>query len=335
MSRTAIARFAAPFVVMMAALGPALAQSYPTKPITMIIPFAPGGSTDIAGRIISEGMAAQLGQSIIVENRAGAGGAIGAKAVADAAPDGHTILTSGMNNFAFPYGLELPLQFNVETDISTVAIPIDNPLIFVSSAARPPKDMKSLIAYLKTERAPYLSSGPGTGAHVLGAAFLKLVGANGDAVHYKSAASGIPDLIAGRVVFQAGESPSVVAGQIKEGKLLALAVFSDKRFAGFPDVPTMVEAGVPNVPGYMKQGSPLGMYVPAKTPESVQARINDAVYKALATPVIRKRLDDLGVVTGSPMTHRQAQEAYRRNLASWKEVIQATGIKDAVKAATN
>jgi len=314
--------------------GAVQAQAYPSKPITMIIPFAPG-STDLAGRIIAEGLGNELQQRIVVENRPGAGGAIGARAAVQADPDGYTILVSGMNNFAFPYALEIPVQFNLETDLSTIYVPIDNPLIFVTSAQKPPRDMKALVAYLKASPQPYLSAGPGTSAHVLGAAFLNLIGAKGDAVHYKSSVAGQPDLIAGRLTFLAGESPSVIGGLIREGKVIPHAVFSATRLTSFPEIPTMEQAGISNVPSFMKQGSPLGVYAHSKTPENIQLRLNDAMSKVMQSAPVRKRFEDLGVVLFPPMSLAQARAAYRRNLDGWKAAIEGTGIKEAVRAASN
>jgi len=312
----------------------AFAQGFPNaKPLTLIVPFAAGSATDTIGRIVADGLTQTLGQKVVVENRAGAGGAIGMEALAKAAPDGYTLAVASTSTYVLTAALGEKKPYNVLTDFTPVAITNDLPLMIASTAQIPPRNLKELIGYLKANHATFVSAGPGTSAHVLGSALLYAAGGKGDAVHYKSSSAGIPDLLTGRVLYTV-DGPGSVAGSIKEGKLVGMAIFASKRVQILPDVPTMEEAW-PEAPDYMKQASVSIILVPAKTPPDVAARLNSEINRAMQDPAIRERIEKAGLSSRAPMSAEQIAATLRRSVDVWTDAVTRTGIKDALKATSD
>ena len=300
----------------------AFAQSYPNKPIKFVVGFAPGGATDVVGRLMAKKIGDALGQPIIIENRAGGSSNIGAEVVVRAAPDGYTFyvcaITSAINVSLFP-----KLPFDFAKDFEPVALFANVPNILVVHPSVPAKTVKELIDYARAQpgKLSYASSGAGTSIH-LSAELFKML-AKVDMVHipYKGSAPAITDMIGGQVQVMFDNMPSALP-QVKAGKLRALAVTSAQRSPSAPDVPTMGEAGVP---GFDVQ-SWFGLVAPKGTPKEIIARVNTEAVKALATADIKERFMDLGAVP-APMSPEAFGDFIRTEITRWGEVVKASGAK--------
>ena len=309
------------------------AQAYPAlKPVTLIVPFAAGSGTDQVGRVVAEGLSRVLGQKVVVDNRPGAGGAIGLDAVAKAAPDGYTLAISSTGGLLIPAALaEVDKRPYDVKDFIGIAITNELPLTYVSTAAIPPRNLRDMLAWMKANPTPFVSAGPGTGGHVLGAALVQAAGANGDAVHYKSSSSGIPDLLAGRVFFTV-DAPGSFAGLIKEGKLVGLAVLASQRVPLIADVPTIQEAW-PDGPEFLRQAALVNFVLaPAKTPREVASRLNAEWARAATDPSIKERFDKAGLIGRAPASLDQVTAYLNNSMTGWNRVVRTTGVLDAVKA---
>ncbi|WP_295520311.1 tripartite tricarboxylate transporter substrate binding protein [Limnohabitans sp. Rim8] len=299
-------------VTIMATLLPlsALAQSYPSKPIKMIVPFPAGGTTDIVARLVAQKMSESMGQAVTVDNRGGAGGNIGADLLAKSPADGYTIM---MHNLSFPLaavaqGLANRLPFNVDTDFAGVSIAIYVPFIWTASPSVPAKDLRELATLLKNNpnlQYNYGSTGPGSTMHVLGEAYKKDANVNMTHIPFKGAAPLKQEMLAGRLQV-GGDQLSSSLAELKAGTLKALATTASKRIAGLPDIPTVKELGFPN----LELEGWNGVFAPAKTPKDIIDRLNKEVVAAVRHPDVAKRLADLGAeaVGSSPA----AQDAILR-----------------------
>lgn len=297
--------------------GPVEAQAFPAKPITLIVPYAPGGTGDILGRALATELAKTLGQNVVVENRAGAGGNIGAEVVAkNAKPDGYTILLTATSLASNP-SLMKKMGFDPVQDLAPVAGMATMQNLVVVPATSPFKTMQELIAHAKAKPGSlsFGSSGNGTSNHLAVELFKML--ASVDAVHvpYKSAGQALPDLVSGRVDFMFDLMPSAI-GQVKQGKLRALAVTGAKRSSVLPDLPTVAEAGVP---GY-EFSAWFGVFAPAATPKDVVARLNAGINQALASPELKERLAQQGAdpYLGTP---EQFAAYFRGEVEKWAKVV--------------
>jgi tripartite-type tricarboxylate transporter receptor subunit TctC len=272
----------------------ALAQTFPSKPIRMIVPFPAGGTTDIVARLIAQRMTESMGQAVTVDNRGGAGGQIGADLMAKSAPDGYTIL---MHNLSFPMAavaqaLANRSAFNVETDFAGVSIAVYVPFIWTASPSVPAKDLKELANLLKTNSAlqyNYGSTGPGSTMHVLGEAYKKEANIKMEHIPFKGAAPLKQELLAGRLQV-GGDQLSSSLAEVKAGTLKALATTASKRIPNLPDVPTVKELGFPN----LELEGWNGVFVPGKTPKDIVDRLNKEIVAAVRHPEVVKRLNDLG-----------------------------------------
>ena len=299
-----------------------LAQSYPNKPIKFVVGFAPGGATDVVGRLMAKKIGDALGQPIIIENRAGGSSNIGAEAVVRAAPDGYTFyvcaITSAINVSLFP-----KLPFDFAKDFEPVALFANVPNILVVHPSVPAKTVKELIDYARAQpgKLSYASSGAGTSIHLSGELFKML--AKVDMVHipYKGSAPAMTDMIGGQVQVMFDNMPSALP-HVKGGKLRALAVTSAQRSPSAPDIPTMGEAGVA---GFDVQ-SWFGLVAPKGTPKDIIARLNAEAVKALASADIKERFMDLGAVPG-PMSPEAFGEYIRSEIIRWSEVVKVSGAK--------
>jgi len=297
-----------------------MAQAYPNKPIKMIVPFPAGGTTDIVARIVAQRMSESMGQAVTVDNRGGAGGAIGADLMAKAAPDGYTIM---MHNLSFPLAsvaqtLANRSPFNVDTDFAGVSIAVYVPFVWTSSPSVPAKDLKELAALLRANPAlqyNYGSTGPGSTMHVLGEAFKKEGKVNITHIPFKGAAPLKQELLAGRLQI-GGDQLSSSLAEIKAGTLKALATTASKRIPGLPDVPTVRELGFPN----LELEGWNGVFAPAKTPKDIIERLNKEVIAAVRHPDVVKRLNDLGA-EGVGSTPAEQDAMLRRQMDQFRAII--------------
>ena len=297
--------------------------AYPEKPVTIIVPFPPGGSTDMVARAIAPKLQASLGQPFVIDNRAGATGAIGATAVKNAAPDGYTFLVASIGVYAINPFIQKKLQYDPVKDLDPITVAVRAPNVLVANPAFPANSVAELIALLKKTpgKITFASSGAGSSDHLTAALFWQKTGTDGIHVPYKGGAPAITDLLAGHadVSFQ---NINAVISHIKAGKLKVLAVTGDKRSPLLPQVPTLAEAGVKGADVFSWQAiaGPKGM------PADVKQKLHAAIVAALNDPENRKRMEDIGfeIVANTPeqMAQFQAQELER-----WKQVIQVGKIE--------
>ena len=304
----------------------ALAQAYPSKPVTIIVPWPPGGPSDIAARPMAKGLGDELKQTFIIDNRGGAGGNIGTSMVTKAAPDGYTLLITSSAPIVINPSLYKQMPFDPPKDLAPITNLLRVPLILAVNASVPANNLKELIAYVNSQKGKvqYASSGNGTPQHLTGELFKSTAKLDMIHVPYKGSAPAITDLVGGHVPIMF-DSAIAILPQIKAGKVKAIAITSAKRSAGLPDVPTFAEAGMPGFESYAWYG----FFAPAKTPPDVIAKLNAAVEHALADPAVRARLVDLGQEALPPNTRTPAGLAayHKTEIDKWAPVIKAAGIK--------
>jgi tripartite-type tricarboxylate transporter receptor subunit TctC len=298
-------------------------ETWPAKPIKMVVPFAAGGTSDILGRLIAERLQASLKQTVIVENRAGAGGVIGADVAAKAAPDGYTILLGTIASHAINPALQPKMPYNAAKDFAPVILLGNISNVLLVGTDQPYKSVKDLVAAAKAkpETIAFASAGQGSSQHMSGEMFKLLAGADLIHVPYKGSAPAIQDLI-GHQVPCSFETVTVALPHIQSGKVRALAVTSAQRSAALPNVPTMQEAGVPG----FDVSSWQAMYAPAGTPPAIVARLNGEIEKILAQPDVKAKLEQLGLVHHAN-TPEQFTEIGRKELAKWTQVVQDGKVK--------
>src|SRR5262245_15736868 len=301
------------------------AQAYPTRPITMVVPFAPGGPSDVIGRIFAERMRETLGQPIIVENAPGAGGSIGTGRVARAAGDGYTLVL-GFWGTHVANGALYPLRYDLLTDFEPVSLLVSNPSLILAKKSMPADDLKGLIAWLKTnpDKAAAGNGGVGTPPHVIDVFFQKVTGTRFQLVPYRGAGPALQDLVAGQTDLQF-DYPVTSLPHVRAGSIKAYAVTAKSRLTAAPDIPTVDEAGLPEF--YFSIW--YGLWSPRGTPKDVIAKLNAAAKEAMGVPEVRARLADLGVETPPP--DQQTPEALaalqKAEIEKWWPVIKAAGIK--------
>lgn len=308
-----------------AAIPSANAQSnYPTRQIRLIVPYPAGGATDVVGRIVAEKMSETLGQTIYVENRAGAGTMIGASAVARSEPDGYNILIGDTGTYSFNptlYGDRL--SYDPAKDFVPVCRTGRVPLILVTNLkALQVSSVKELIEHAKKEpgKINFGAPGPGSPIHLALELFKQRVGIQLTAVAYKGGADALTDLLGGRIELLFIDAATGLP-QIKSGALKALAVGSGERIAALPAVSTMAEAGVPNFEAWAWNG----LAVRAGTPPQIVAKLNDACQKALAVPALKQRLADLAVEP-APTSAEAFSDFIKSETSKWRDVITAAGV---------
>jgi tripartite-type tricarboxylate transporter receptor subunit TctC len=312
-------------LLLLASLSPAPAQNYPSRPITIIVPFAAGGPTDALARAVSERLRQSLGQPILIENVTGAAGTIGVTRAARAAPDGYTISMGHLGTHVIN-GAIYSLPFDLINDLEPVALLGSNPMLIVSKNTVPAKNLKELIAWLKENQAKASigTAGIGSGAHFSALYFQSLIGTKIPYVAYRGTGPAIQDLVAGQIdliVDQASNSlPQVQAGRIR-----AYAVTDNRRLGAAADIPTVDEAGLPGF--HVSVWSAL--WVPKGTPKEIVAKLNGAAKEALADPAVRKRLADVGVEI--PALDKQTPGALRAlqkaEAEKWWPMIKAANVK--------
>jgi tripartite-type tricarboxylate transporter receptor subunit TctC len=300
----------------------AQAQSYPAKPVRLVVPFPPGGGTDIIARTLGDRMAADLGQPVIIDNRPGAGTMIGDDNVAKSAPDGYSLLIATFAHAVNP-SLQAKVPFNTEKDFAPVALVGRSPNVLVVNPNKPFKSVADVLAFARANpgKLTFGSFGNGTSAHLAGELFKNL--AKVDMVHvpYKGSAPALTDLLGGQIDMMFTTVASV-AQYIKSNRLRALGVTSAQRSAAYPNLPTIAEAGVP---GYAAE-SWYGIYVPAGTPAPIVARLNQSVHAAVKTEAFKSRIEEEGLVVSSGTPEELAKYVQAEEVR-WAKVVKEANIK--------
>ena len=302
--------------------GLAYAQSWPTKQIKFIVPYPPGGGTDVIARIVQEPLSKELGQQVIIDNRGGAGGSIGSALAAQSPSDGYTVLFTLSSHTINP-AIYTKLPFDTEKDFSSVVTVASLPQILVANPNFPAKTVKEVIEMAKAKPGSisYASVGNGSPGHLAGAMMATDAGVEMTHIPYRGGGPAVTDVIAGQVPLLWVSIPAA-AQFVKTGKLKALAVSTVKRSAVFPDVPTMVESGFKG----FEVDSWYAMFVPAKTPQTIIDRLIKATVNVLAQPEVKEKLLGQGAeaVGDSPA---QLSGVVKKEIAKWKQVVKSANIK--------
>ncbi|MDF2618666.1 MAG: hypothetical protein K0S00_1325 [Xanthobacteraceae bacterium] len=301
---------------------PALAQDYPTRPVTLDIPFPAGGSTDLVGRLIAEAMSAELGQPVIVENRGGGGGSLGTAHLAKQPPDGYAVMMGTVSTHALNPALYRNLPFDPVKSFAPVSLLVIVPNALVVHPSFPANTVEELVALLKANpgKYSYASAGNGTPGHLSGELFKTMVGVDMQHIPYQGAGPALVDVISGQVPIIFDNLPTA-SGYIRSGKLKALGVTTLERASSFPDLPAVAET----LPGY-ETYSWNALFAPAGTPPSIVAKLNQAASKALTTPKVQARLADFSAVSvGS--TPEELGEHVKKELAKWAPIVKASGAR--------
>ena len=297
------------------------ADTFPSKLITIVVPFSAGGTTDILSRIMATGLGAELGQSVIADNKPGAGGNIGASLAAKAAPDGYTLFMGTVGTHAINQALYKKLPYDPVKDFAPLSRVATVPNLLVANPNQPFKTVKELIAYAKANpgKVTFGSPGAGSSPHVSGELFASMTGTDLQHVPYKGSAPAMTDLLGNQIAIMFDNMPSAIQ-HVRSGKLRPIAVTTAKRSPELPDIPTIAEAGVP---GY-EATSWFGLFAPAATPKPALERLHAALMKVLNDPQVRKKIAEQG---GDPVAETPAQFAafIQAESAKWGKVVKASG----------
>jgi tripartite-type tricarboxylate transporter receptor subunit TctC len=309
--------------LVIAAVNTASAQVYPSRPLTLVVPFPAGGSTDAIGRIVAERMRVSLGQPVIIENVGSAGGSIGVGRVARATPDGYT-LDIGQWDTHVANGATFSLSYDVLKDFEPVALISSNPFLILAKKAMPADDLKSLIAWLKGNPDKASQAIPTAGSHVAGILFQKETGTRFAFVPYRGGGPAMQDLVAGQIDLMIIQA-AVALPQVRAGAIKAYAVTASSRFPAAPDIPTVDEAGLPgiHISGWF------ALFAPKGTPTEVVTKLNTAVVEALADPTVRARLANLGqeIFPREQQTPQALAAYHKAEIEKWWAIIKAANIK--------
>jgi tripartite-type tricarboxylate transporter receptor subunit TctC len=307
---------------LLAATATAQAQDYPSKPIRLVVPFPPGGPNDIIGRVFAQKMQELLGQTVIIDNRAGVGGVLGTDNVAKSEPDGYTIAISSAGALAISTALQEKVLYDPLKDLAPVTLVAKVPELLVASTTLPATDVKALVALAKAKPGTvnYGSSGPGSMPHLAGALFGVSAGINIVHVPYRGAAPAVNDLIGNQVQIMFLDIP-VLLPHIQSGAIKALAVGGRERVQALPDLPTLNELGYPQI----EADNWYGMVAPAKTPPAIIAKLNAAALAAMKAPEVQEKLAPQGaILIGNSPEEFAAYMA--SEIRKWTKVVQAAGI---------
>ena len=307
---------------MLATTPAAQAQSYPSRPIRWIVPYPPGGSTDTYSRIIGGKLAEGLGQQLVMDNRAGAAGSLGAELAAKAPPDGYTLVLGQDSNMVVGQAVRLKKNYDTLADFAPISLVVRTPQVIVVNDTSPLRSVKDLIAAAKAKPGAltYASAGVAGSSHVLGTFFNMAAGIDTVHVPYKGGAPGMFDLRAGRVSYMITSMVSAL-NFVRDGRARLLAVTGAKRSHLYPNVPTMAESGFPGFETTLWHG----VLAPAKVPREIVVRLNREVVKVLAMPEVQKLLQEEGGVV-SPSTPDEFAAFLRADVAKWAKMIKQTGI---------
>jgi len=312
------------FLLSLAILSPALlAQTYPARPIRMVVPYPAGGTTDLLARGIAQKMGEALGQQVVVENRTGAGGNIGSDLVAKSKPDGYTLLMGTIASHAINPNLYRDLPYDAVKDFAPIALVATLPNLLVVNPTVPVKTVKELIALARARpgELAFASAGSGTTQHLSGEIFKKMAGVDMLHIPYKGNAPAVTDLVGGQVQVMFDNIP-ISLQQVRAGKLRALAVTGPRRSPVLPDIPTIAEAALP---GYSVT-SWFALFAPAGTPQDIVALLNRETNKALADPALHRQLADQGIETGSG-TPAQLAAHIQAEIQRWKKIVADSGAR--------
>jgi putative tricarboxylic transport membrane protein len=305
--------------------GEAAAQKWPTRPITLIVPFSAGGGVDVSARIQAQRMGELLGQSIIVENVGAAAGMAGGQRVAKAAPDGYTMLIGNTGTQAYNQSLYKKPLYNSATDFQPVGLVSESPRALVARKDLPVNNLQELIAWLKTNasKAQFGSAGVGSGTHLPCVLFNLAIGADITHVPYRGEGPVMQDLIGGRIDYMCATMQSGAA-QAKQGNVKAIAVMADKRVPIIPDVPTTGEQGLPGVEASVWNA----FFLPKGTPDPIVRKLNKAMSDTLDDPAVRKRLEELGleIVPPARRTPEYLAKFVPEEIERWAKPIRQAGI---------
>ncbi len=311
-------------VAILCALGPissSKAQNYPDRAVKIIVPIGPAGSYDIVGRLVADQLSKRLGQSVVVENRPGAGTIVGTQAAINAPADGYTLLVGGLSNIVFNSGLYQKLPYDPLNDLVPVALVFNISYTLVGFKDLPYSTPKELVAAAKRDpdSLKLANAGTGTGQHIMGAAFMKFTGARFLEVPYRGSAAAFPDLLAGRVDLFVDSTPAALP-YVKSGQVKGIAILSAKRSPQMPDLPTMTESGISN----LEIDSWIGLFAPAKTPAPIIARLRHEI--ATALPDLKPRFEQNGgeAIDLPPEKLRPFIASEHEN---WIKIIHEAGIR--------
>jgi tripartite-type tricarboxylate transporter receptor subunit TctC len=315
----------ATFIALLTAGSAAAADQFPSRPITMVVPFAAGGPSDAMARVLGERMKVSLGEAVLVENVTGAGGSIGVGRAVRSPPDGYTISFGHLGTHVCN-GAIYRLGYDLVDDLEPVALLPSNPMIIVSKNAVPAKSLMELLAWLKSRPSPATAgtAGAGSGSHVAGLYFEKVAGIKLQYVPYRGTAPALNDLVAGQIDLIVDQTSNSI-NQVRAGTIRAYAITADQRIAQAPDIPTTDEAGLPGF--HMTLWS--GLWVPKRTPQEIVVRLNAAVVEALNDPAVRKQLEGLGLQlpAGDRLTPEALGTWQKAEIAKWWPMIKAADVK--------
>jgi len=317
------ARTAALLAVALFGVTPAISADYPTRPIRVVVSSAPGGGTDLTWRLIESRMSQILGQTLVIDNRGGAGGDVGANLVAFANPDGYTLL-GGVSSITINPAFKKNMQYDVLRDLAPVSLAVQAPNILLTHPSVPAKTLSELITHMKSRPKPmqYASAGVGSMPHLMMELFQNMTGVKLVHVSYKGTGQASTDVLGGHLPMMMGNILPTLP-HIGSGRLRAHGITSSKRSSAAPDIPTLSEAGVP---GY-EAVQWFGMWAPGKTPQPVVARLHRALTQALNDPALKKRFADDGAET-APSESPQAFDGFiRAEMNKWAKVIKSAGIE--------
>ncbi len=322
-TRRALAAAAAALLLSCAGAMAGQGKGYPDRPVRLVVPFPPGGPTDVFARVLAVGLAEQLGQQVVIENKAGAGGNVGTELVTKSKPDGYTLLFGTAATHGINISLYKSLPYDPLKDFELVALTGLVPMVLLVPPDQP-RTLEALVAKLKAEpgKWSYASSGNGTTNHLAGELFKTRAGLDVVHVPYRGSGPALQDVMAGRVAFMF-DSFGTSLEQIKAGKLYAVTIMADKRSQVRSDVPTTAEAGLADFIG----GTWNVVAAPAGTPRPIVDRLNAAVNKALRAPTVADRLKQLGIEAVTDSTPASARAFVTSEIAKWRKVVDLAGAK--------
>src|SRR5215468_7643143 len=315
--------FGAACGVLLAVTGTALAQTYPTRPMTMIIPFAAGGPTDVLGRVMAQRMGDVLGQQVVVENVGGAGGMTGSKRVADAAPDGYTFVLGTVGTHAQSQTMYKKPLYHAATDFTPVALIAEVPIVLITRKDLPVNDLREFIAKANQAKMQYASAGAGSATH-LGCVLLNyLIGVNITHVPYRGTGPAMQDLQGGRIDYLC-EVISTAKPQIDGGTVKAIAIMTKERSRALPNVPTGIEQGTPDLEAYTWNA----IFLPKGASADLVKKLNSVALEAMKTPAVRERLEGLGavIVSEDRTTPEYLGQFLKSEIEKWAAPIKASGV---------
>ena len=315
----------AAFLALALVVGSAFAQSYPQRPVKMVVPFAPGGTTDALGRVLAAALGERLGQQVVVENRPGGGGTLGAEAAARAQPDGYTVLLGSAEAFGMTEGTRKRLSYVPEQDLVPVAMVARAPNTFIVHPSLQISTLSELVDYARRNpgKVRYGSPGVGSNPHLIGALFASRQKLDMTHVPYKGGGAGIADVVSGQIEMLV-TGIVTAAGRVKNGQVRALVVTGAERTPLMPEVPTMAQAGVPD----FVLGALFGVFVPRGTPHEAVERLTGEVPAVTRSAEFRKRLVDIGQEVTEPLLGEAFGRTIRAEAQRWRELAAMAGIKE-------